>query len=93
MTVLEGFRMKPREDVTINIVGGVKGLDIPVQRVLDFISEFSADFRTGTSALGSGEFEVELASVPPAPAHHGWRRNEKDQQHDLTNRRASLWGE
>ena len=25
----------------------------------------SADFRTGTSALGSGEFEVELASVPP----------------------------
>ena len=25
----------------------------------------SADFRTATSALGSGEFEVELASVPP----------------------------
>jgi len=25
----------------------------------------SVDFRTGTSTLGSGEFEVELASVPP----------------------------
>ncbi len=25
----------------------------------------NADFRTATSALGSGEFEVELASVPP----------------------------
>jgi len=27
--------------------------------------EANADFRTGTSALGSGELEVELASVPP----------------------------
>jgi hypothetical protein len=26
---------------------------------------YSADFRTGTSTLGSGEFEAELASVPP----------------------------
>jgi hypothetical protein len=25
----------------------------------------NADFRTGTPALGSGEFEAELASVPP----------------------------
>jgi hypothetical protein len=25
----------------------------------------NADFRTGISALGSGEFEVELASAPP----------------------------
>ena len=25
----------------------------------------NADFRTGTSTLGSGEFEAELASVPP----------------------------
>jgi hypothetical protein len=25
----------------------------------------NADFRTGTSALGSGEFEVEQSSVPP----------------------------
>jgi hypothetical protein len=25
----------------------------------------NVDFRTGTSTLGSGEFEVELASVPP----------------------------
>ncbi len=28
-------------------------------------SAANADFRTATSALGSGEFEVELASVPP----------------------------
>ena len=28
-------------------------------------SDANADFRTGTSTLGSGEFEVELASVPP----------------------------
>jgi len=28
-------------------------------------TRFNAGFRTGTSALGLGELEVELASVPP----------------------------
>ena len=28
-------------------------------------SRINADFRTGISAPGSGEFEVELASAPP----------------------------
>ena len=31
----------------------------------------SADFRAGTSALGSGEFEVESASAPPGDSGVG----------------------
>jgi hypothetical protein len=37
----------------------------PFSIILSIIRNISADFRTGTSALGSGEFEVELASAPP----------------------------
>ena len=33
--------------------------------VMFALAAANADFRTATSALGSGEFEVELASVPP----------------------------
>jgi hypothetical protein len=31
----------------------------------EYAGVVNADFRTGTSTLGSGEFEAELASVPP----------------------------
>ncbi len=33
--------------------------------------QISADFRTGISALGSGEFEAELASAPPGDGGAG----------------------
>jgi len=40
-------------------LGGAEGGEPFQHRVV------SANFRTGTSTLGSGEFEAELASVPP----------------------------